>query len=242
MALRGGSTERALVVLVHGLFGSRVQLLPIALSLSKKYDILNFGYKSRADNLKGHCQSLVDVVETRLMRETQRVHFVSHSYGGLIVHRAFSEGLRDILGENLGHGRCVLIGPPLRGASFARSFQKQNIRGIETVRSVIHGTARAVLGDHSGAELLMKDERWFKRQIGQIPQEIEVLVIAGSCGRMNPLIDGDSDGVVGVSESLLHRKHYRMELNLTHNLLLFSPTVLRSISQFLNGEHVGSLH
>ncbi|KAI0567343.1 Alpha/beta hydrolase [Gracilaria domingensis] len=232
---------RELVVLVHGLFGHRFQLLPIAVSLSRRFDVLNFGYRSRADTLHGHSQSLVDVVETRLKKEPQPVHFVSHSFGGLLVHRAFSQRLRDLLGDHMQHSRCVLVSPPLRGAAFARAFQRENIRGPEAMKDVIHGTAKVILGENCGAELLMHDEHWFAKQLGEIPPEVEVLVVAGHRGRLNPLIDEDSDGVVGLRESLLRRSHYRMEVELNHKLILYSPTVITSISDFLAGKQVGSL-
>lgn len=241
MAHSAKSQTKGLVVLVHGLFGHRYQLLPIAFSLANRYDVLNFGYKSRADTLHGHCQSLLDVVETRLNKERQHVHFVSHSFGGLLVHRAFSEGLEHVLGDEFRRSRCVLIGPPLRGAAFARAFQRQNIPGPEVVKNLVHGTARTILGDNSGNELLMNDEQWYAKQLGVIPPEVDVLVVAGCRGRMNPLINEDSDGVVGVNESMMSRPHYRMEVNLTHKLMVYSPTVISSVSDFLEGKQVGSL-
>lgn len=233
------SAAKDLVVLAHGFLGARVQLLPVAASLSQRYDVLNFAYRSRQDTLAGHARSLVDGVGSRLARKKQRVHFVTHSFGGLVAHRAFSEGLAELL--DLGKTRCVMIGPPFRGAAFARAFRRENIGGPEVLRGVVHAAARSIMGDFCGMELMMRDEEWFKENLGQIPDEVRVLVVAGAYGRINPLIGGLSDGVVGVEETRLDREHFRMEVACTHNLLLYSPKVWRSISEFLEGRDVGEL-
>lgn len=237
----GAGLGRDLVVLAHGFLGGRVQLLPIAASLARQYDVLNFGYRSRADTLNGHSRTLIDTVKSRLGRKRQTVHFVTHSFGGVVLHNAFQKGLVDVLGDEAAKTRCVMIGPPVRGASFARAFQVDNLAGPEMVKNALHATARTVLGEHSGGQLMMKDPMWFEKTLGTIPEEIEILVVAGSRGRLNPLISGDSDGVVGVEETMLNRRHFRMQLGMTHNLLLYTPQVITSIAKFLEGNEVGEL-
>lgn len=239
--ISGGGASKQLVVLVHGFMGARAQLLPMAASLVRRYEILNLAYRSRQDTLAGHAKSLVDNLSLRLERDRNVVHFVTHSFGGLVVNKAFSHGLQELLGDDRRQSRCVLIGPPLRGAAFARAFQRENIAGPEMVRDALHMTASTVLGEYCGKELMMNDERWFDENIGTIPEDIEVLVVAGSYGRLNPLIDGDSDGVVGVEETKLKRKHFRLEVGSTHNLLLYTPAVIESVSTFLQGGEVGEL-
>lgn len=231
--------SRPLVVLAHGFLGGRIQLIPIAAALSRRFDVLNFGYRSRTDNLHGHSQSLIEAVHSRLEKKKQRVHFVTHSFGGVVLHKAFSSGLLDVLGSDVKDARCVLIGPPVRGASFARAFRKENIKGPDMLKSMVNSAACMVLGPKCGMELMTKDEGWFTEEIGRIPDEVEVLVVAGSRGRLNPLIDGASDGVVGVHETMLGRRHFRVQVGLTHNLLLYSPEVLKYIGAFLDGDSVG---
>lgn len=237
----GTELSRELVVLAHGFLGGRVQLLPIAASLARQYDVLNFGYRSRADTLNGHSRTLVDTLKSRLGRKKQTVHFVTHSFGGVVLHNAFRKGLVDVLGDEARKTRCVMIGPPLRGASFARAFQVDNLVGPEMVKNALHVTARTVLGEHSGGQLMMKDPGWFERTLGTIPEEVAVLVIAGSRGKLNPLISGESDGVVAVEETMLNRRHFRLKVGMSHNLLLYTPEVITSISEFLDGNEVGEL-
>lgn len=230
---------RALVVLAHGFLGGRIQLLPLAARLSlKDYDVLNFSYRSRADTLSNHSQSLIDTVRSRLLRKKQRVHFVTHSFGGVVLHSAFAKGLGEVIGKG---SRCVMIAPPLRGAAFARAFQRERLWGPHVLREALHRTAKGILGGYSGRELMMGDEMWFERELGEIPDDVEVMVVVGEWGQWNPLIEDVSDGVVGVGETLLRRKHCRLRVGATHNFLLYSPLVHESISRFLGGEDVGEI-
>lgn len=236
--------RRGLVVLLHGFLGARVQMQPLAMALSPRYDVLNFGYRSRAAPLRQHSEGLIDAVATHLGRQDvypSSVNFVSHSFGGLVVHRAFAAGLGAALGDLIGSARCVMIAPPVQGAALARAFRRDNVAGPQVVRDLVHGAARAVLGSHAGYELLMKDEQWYAAELGRIPDQVQVLVVAGTGGRLNPLIGDVSDGIVGKTESILHRPHYRKELRLTHNLMVYSPSVISCIKDFLDGVEVGTL-
>lgn len=239
---------RALVVFVHGFLGGRVQFLPMASAFSRMYDVFNYGYASRQDSVRGHAEQFLDTVTNRIHSEQSKrkqsptdIHFVTHSFGGVVLHRAFADGLAKVLPDNGCKTRCVMIGPPLRGASFARMFQKQSISGPVFVRDVVHGTAALVMGDNCGAQLLMNDPKWFDNEIGRIPNQIGMLVIAGQYGRLNPLIKDASDGVVTLQETMMNRNHSRLHVNLTHNLMLCSPYVMNSVSSFLGGYSVGHI-
>lgn len=237
------TAKRDLVVLLHGFLGGRFQLLPLAASLTMKFDIFNYGYRSRAETLEQHARSLVDSVKHRMeSKQPRRVHFVCHSFGGVVLRSAFGCGLEDAI-PGLPMTRAVLIGSPLRGASFARSFQEANIKAPDAVKQVLHYTAKTVLGGGSGMQLLTQDAAWFEKgcSAGSFPDDVTVLVVAGSLGAVNPLVEGSSDGVVGVAETMLARPHYRKEYRLPHNTLLFSPGVIRDVSRFLTGEAVGEL-
>lgn len=167
------------------------------------------------------------------------MHFVTHSFGGVVLHHAFSKGLAEVLHE--GGTRCVLIAPPLRGARFARAFQRENIAGPDWVKNTVHRVACGVMGAESGRELMMGDEGWFDKEVGVIPDDVEVLVVAGEYGSWNPLIGEVSDGVVGVGETGMRRRHYRLTVQGTHNFLLYMPRVQAGVLDFLGGEEVGEL-
>lgn len=225
-----------------------MQFLPMASAFSRRHDVFNYGYASRKDTIRGHAEQFLDKVANRIQSEQAKqeqimtdVHFVTHSFGGVVLHRAFADGLASALPHNGGNTRCVLIGPPLRGASFARMFQKQSISGPAFVRDAVHRTAALVMGSDCGAQLMMNDAKWFDCEIGTIPHQIGVLIIAGKYGKLNPLIKEHSDGVVTLQETMMNRTHYRLSVNLTHNLMLCSPYVMNSVSSFFDGYSVGHI-
>lgn len=243
---------RSLVVLMHGFLGSRVQLLPMAAALAPRHAILNYGYRSRQDTLRGHAASLADAVHARLQRgggvddpKPSAVHFVTHSYGGAVLVRALASGLADGL-PGAGGTRCVLLAPPLRGASLARAFASEGeavLAAPSWAGGVIQATADAVLGGKAGAELQRKDGEWFAREVGHVPDEVEVLVVAGVWARSHAVGGrslGRSDGIVAEGETRLGRRHYRVEVELSHNVLLLSKEVIRCTAEFLDGRPVGS--
>lgn len=248
MGILNKEASQSLVVLIHGFLGGRIQLVPVASMLRKKHDVLNYGYRSREDKLSGHANVLCETVTKRLELEKHEgishrragVHFVTHSFGGVVLHRAFANGLGSILPSEV-RTRCVLMAPPLRGVAFARAFRKDRLGGPTMMRNAVHAAAAGVLGAHSGAELMMNESKWYDAQLGTIPENVDVLVVAGTYGRINPLIDDESDGVVAVRETIMNRRHYRMEVPLTHNLLLYNGEVMRSVSSFLDGQNVGDL-
>lgn len=234
--------ERSLVVMIHGFLGTRLQQVPMASRLSKKHDVFNYGYRSRMDTLRGHAKCLVDAVESRVGRDTpDRVHFVTHSFGGVVLHRAFMDGLMDMLPGDGKGSRAVLLGPPLRGSMVARAFQRDKLGLKGMSGDVIHAAARLILGGQSGMELMTKDAQWFERETGVIPEEVDMLVVAGAWGGgvLNPLVHGESDGVVGVSETMMRRKHARVKVPFEHNYLLHSGQVMDYVSRFLDGISVG---
>lgn len=49
------AAKHELVVLMHGFSGHRVQMLPLASSLSREFKVLNYGYKSRSQKLQEVC-------------------------------------------------------------------------------------------------------------------------------------------------------------------------------------------
>lgn len=231
-----------LVVLMHGFWGHRVQLLPMAAALSRDNSILNYGYTSRALLLQEHAESLVDAVRTRVSNTRPRnVHFVTHSFGGVVLRSAFGNGLEEEL-PNCSKTRCALIAPPLRGAAIARTLERMDLRAPESVRRSVRMVTRSLMGTRSGMQLRTEGPEWFDN-VGTFPDSARILIVAGSMGRINPLLDDpDSDGIIAVRETMLPHPHRRLYFALTHNAMLVSPQVIRHVAQFLAGDDVGIHH
>jgi len=226
------AVARDLVVLIHGFGAHKASLLPLSVAI----------YLTRQALLHEHSDDLIDVVATRIEKERpKRVHFVTHSFGGCVLRSAFGRGLSDVLP---GDSRAVLLGPPLRGAVFGRNFEKMAL-GESVVpkraREVLRNAARYYVGPKSGLQLISKSPEWFE-QVGRFPNDVNVLVVEGKLPVTNPIIGQESDGIVTCQETMLPTPHRRYTVSVPHNFMLLSPSIMRVVKDFLDGNNVGTPH
>jgi pimeloyl-ACP methyl ester carboxylesterase len=144
--------------------------------------------------------------------DAERIHFIGHSLGGLVLCRFF-ERLAD---ERA--GRVVLLGAPVVESRSARAVAR-------------HSWLKRVIGPLVAAELLDSCEprRWDSRR--------ELGVIAGTrpmgLGRFFARFEEDCDGTVAVSETRLPGYTAHLALPVSHMGMLVSPLVARQVGRFL---------
>ena len=109
------------VFLLHGLAARRWIMLRIARSLRRSgYRVTNWGYPTLWKSIDDHAQQLRKRLSGTLKDDRiDRVHFVTHSMGSIIVRRMLMEVDSDKL------GRVVMLGPPNRGSNVARVLAKR---------------------------------------------------------------------------------------------------------------------
>lgn len=248
---RAAGRLRDLVVLLHGFGGHRAQLVPLstALSLSGREHgrvLLNHGYKTRRQLLHEHADALVCAVseQTRALRP-ECVHFVTHSFGGVVLRAAFARGLADALPNGGSTVRAALIAPPLRGAVIGRNFERMALGARvlpAAARRALRAAARLYMGPWAGRQLLTKPPEWFEKA-GCIPKDVDVLVVEGRLPVTSPVVGPElSDGVVTCKETMVSTPHRRVGVTVPHNVMLFSPTVIGLVRDFIDGHTVGELH
>jgi len=198
-------------VFVHGLFlnGAEFMLLRRRLAAQHGFQTHRFSYPTVRGAMSGAVAQLTRFVE-RI--DADRVHFIGHSLGGIVLCRYFQ------LANPARPGRVVLLGSPLLGSDSARAVAR-------------YPWLRRVIGPLVHAELVDCGEprTW---QCGR-----ELGLIAGTrpmgLGRLFARMREDSDGTVAVRETKLPGHTAHLALPVSHMGMLASARVARQVGGFL---------
>ena len=174
------------------------------------------GLKTHAFHYRSVAGSMSDIA-VRLAEfarglRADRLHFVGHSLGGLVIYRTLEQF------ADLPPGRVVFLGTPAVASRAA-------VGAAERLAS-----ASKLLGRCVAEELLTeRSRRWeLDRQLG---------VIAGTrrvgLGHFFTTLDGDNDGTVAVSETRLPGATGFITMPVGHMGLLMSARVARETCGFL---------
>lgn len=201
------------VVLLHGLGRTRHSMNPMAARLEAAgYRTENLGYPST----RLAPEALVAVLRRELdrcCRDADRLSFVTHSLGGILV-RAY---LAEEKPANL--GRVVMLAPPNAGSELV-----DRLDGWRLFRWILGPTA-ARLG--TGEQSLPKRLP---------PADFEVGVIAGTAS-INPigslLLPAANDGTVAIASTRLEGMRDFATVAASHPFIMRSPEVAEMVVSFL---------
>jgi pimeloyl-ACP methyl ester carboxylesterase len=196
---------------VHGLwlYGAELTLLRRRVARAHGCDTYRFSYPTVRGSMEQAVGQLARYVE-RI--DAEHVHFIGHSFGGVLLCRYFQKYPCPR------PGRVVILGSPLIGSRSARTVAK-------------HALMRRMIGPLVDAELVRDCEprSWACQN--------ELGIIAGTTavglGRLFTKFDEAFDGTVGVSETRLPGAKAHLALPVSHMGMLASARVAHQVSTFL---------
>lgn len=202
------------VILLHGLARTPWSMGKMAEALGKAgYTVHNLGYPSREKPIPALVAEHVRPAVADLPETATRLHFVTHSMGGILVRY-----YRDRHTPPLS-GRTVMLAPPNRGSDLARL-----LAGFGPYRWVM-GPAGQQLADR--ADSLVRDLP---------PADFPVGVIAGTGGILPvtaPVFDGPNDGIVAVEATKLPGMADHMTVSASHAWIMRDDAAIAATLRFL---------
>lgn len=204
-------TDRTAAVFVHGLWLNGVEFTLLRRRLAREHGF--HGHRFSYPTVRGSMDDTLARLRDFVARiDAERIHFVGHSFGGVVLCRYFQRHPCER------PGRVVILGSPLTGSRSARTVAKNPLM-------------RRMIGPLVNAELVNDCEprSWACQN--------ELGVIAGTTamglGRLFTRFDEEFDGTVGLSETKLPGHKAHLALPVSHMGMLVNAGVARQVGAFL---------
>jgi len=206
---------RESVILLHGLARTSESMLSMEEALKKVgFTVHNIDYSTRHGTIEDLSERIVGAaIELSRQEGADKIHFVTHSMGGILVRHYFAQKTIPEL------GRVVMLGPPNQGSEVV------DYLGSYLLFQWINGVAGTQLGTDSNS---------VPQQLG--PPSFSVGVIAGSrsINWINSLMipDGD-DGKVSLESTKLEGMQDFIVLPVTHPFIMKDEESIKQTIHFL---------
>jgi len=211
------------VFLLHGMGRTKISMSRLATHLSSQgYNVVNLGYPSTRQSVAESASQLETELKRHAAHAAGRIHFVTHSLGGIIVRAC----LKRHCPANL--GRVIMISPPNQGSEIADKLQD----------NVFYRWSTGPAGQELGTE-----ETSTPNQLG--PVDFPLGVITGERS-LNPIFSawmgGPGDGKVSVERAAVAGMADFLVVNHSHTYIMRSQLVASEVVHFLKqGRFAGGM-
>jgi hypothetical protein len=210
LALPAVSARADHVLLVHGLLRSHRSMQPLARHLDAAgFVVHNLDYPSASKDLDALVRQLASAVATCCEDGDGRVHFVTHSLGGILVRAYLAQTHPPRL------GRVVQLAPPNHGSELVDHL----------------GPLAGLLGP-TGSKLGTSDES-LPNRLPAPDYEIGVIAGTGSVSPGSALIPGEDDGTVSLASTRLEGAKDFLVMDASHTFIMQREDVARQVEHFL---------
>jgi len=212
------------VVLIHGLNRSSRAMEPMAEALREAgFSTVNVDYPSQAGPVEVLAPMAVDTgLKGCHDAGAKRIHFVTHSIGGILLRYAHqSSPIPDL-------GRVVMLAPPNQGSEVI------DVTRDWPTSELFAGMAGLQLGT---------DPDGIPRQLGPVDFELGVIAGTGSINFvMSAMLPGPNDGKVSVESTRVDGMTDFLIVSNSHRYITESEEVIRNTTAFLRvGSFVDSV-
>jgi len=191
-----------------------MRALESALSRSSQgFRVVNVDYPSRKYPIEYLAEYVGNTIRQRCTGEKRRIHFVTHSLGGIVLRYYLKENELNNL------GRVVMLSPPNQGSELVDHFRKNVLVKAAT------GPSGQQLGTESSS---------VPNALG--PVDFEVGIIAGNKSLnliFSRLIPGQDDGRVSVERAKVKGMADFIIVPQTHPFIMNSSEVIKQVVYFL---------
>jgi triacylglycerol lipase len=201
------------VILLHGLCRTSASMAKMASALTiAGFVVENINYPSRTQSIANLSYSAITPA-LKALQSCAKIHFVTHSMGGILVRSYFSRYKNDNL------GRVVMLGPPNQGTELVDRLGKlwlfQRINGP------------------AGNELSTSPDST-PNQLGPVGFELGVIAGDRSINWINSLIiPGKDDGKVSIDRTKISGMKKHITIHATHPYLMKNKTAIQATLRFL---------
>lgn len=209
------SQNNECVILLHGLLRSSHSLEKLEKYLSDRgYRVVNLDYPSTKQPIPDLAENILDTAVRQCGQTTQeKIHFVTHSMGGIVVRYYLKH-------HNLPQlGRVVMLSPPNGGSELADFLKKSPLFKKAQVPAGLQ------LGTGAGSLPL---------ELGPVDFELGIISGNRSFYPLNSaLIPGPDDGIVSVERTKVEGMADFLLLPYSHTFIMQKEAVFEQVVHFL---------
>ena len=201
------------VILLHGLARSDRSMKKLEQALLKEgYRVHNVSYASTRKKVEQLAEDAIGPA-LKLCPSGHKLHFVTHSLGGILVRQYLSQHKIDNL------GRVVMLGPPNQGSEVV-----DKLRDFPGFR-FINGEAGLELGT---------GEASVPRKLGAANFDLGIIAGTRSVNLiLSRMIPGLDDGKVSVENTRLEGMHDHLQMKVTHPFMMRNSKVIEQVIHYL---------
>jgi len=211
----GQSSQQECVILLHGLARTKHSMSKMEEQLKAEgFDVVNWGYPSRCykvEELTG--QAIPDAVGYCRKNGATKIHFVTHSLGGILVRYYLKHH------EIAELGRVVMLSPPNGGS--------------EVVDKIGHNFLYRFINGPAG-EQLGTDASSLPRRLGKVAFDLGVITGDKSINFiLSRLIPGPDDGKVSIANAKVEGMNDFLVVHASHPFIMKNREAIEQTIHFL---------